>query len=110
MRGAATARVGELHMIELDGRRDIPNRRSACGVGYTRLGVEQVEDGDRRRLRHHALVHQRTHFTERTIHLDSHHQNDQQHLQTHRPVDDAVHAQRQSGRRANRNARIGDSA
>ena len=57
MRGATTARVGELHMIELDGRRDIPNRRSARGVGYTGLGVEQIEDGDRRRLRHHALVH-----------------------------------------------------
>ena len=57
MRGAATARVGELHMIELDGRRNIPNRGSACGIGYTRLGVEQIENGDRRRLRHHALVH-----------------------------------------------------
>ena len=61
MRGGASPRIGEAHMVKFNRRRDVPNWCAKGRVAQRRRLIEHTEDADRRRLSHHALMHQGTH-------------------------------------------------
>ena len=87
VRGAASAGVGERHVVELHHRRE-----RAVEVGRLRrrldlrMRVQHREDVVRRGAPHHSVVQQRAEITLRAEHLDAHHQDDEQHVEAHLPL------------------------
>ena len=85
---APAARIGEVHVLEGEGRRERGGVRSALGILDGGPGVEQAEQALRRRLPVHARVQQRAHLAHGPEDLDPHHQHDEQHLDADGAVGD----------------------
>ncbi len=108
--GAATARIGEAHVLESDARAQRADGADARFLGDDGARIQQMEDRLRRGLRHHAVVHQRAHVAERPEDFDAQHQNHDQRREAHLAVGHPEGAERQGRRRPHRDPRVGDPA
>ncbi len=96
MGGAAAARIGEMNILEGDGRqqRDArpghirPVRRDQ------RLGGEKRVDAGSGRLPDHPLMQHHAQVSKRAEYFGSSHQDDQQCLDAHQPVRHPPHTKR----------------
>ena len=111
VRRAPSTRVGERHVVELndrgDGSAEIGRRRRRVD---SRPRIEQREDVVRRGTAHHAVVQERPEVPLRPEHLDAHHQNDEQDLETHLSLGHAPGPESEHGGRAHGDAYVGDPA
>ena len=110
VRSASSARIGKTHPIKRHGGRKFLNRYWRFWLVDHRLGIHQLENRLRGRLRQHAVVHKRAHVTKRPIHLDPEHQHHQQHTKTHLAINHPKGPKGKRDRDAERNPGIGDAA
>ena len=91
VRLAPPTRIGEAHMIEADGGREIFRRLPGVVARRNRWRRFQHRKYPRRRRQaDHALMQQRAHVPLGSIHFDTHHEDDEQHFQTHLSRADSV--------------------
>ena len=110
MGGAPPAGIGKAHAFKRDrGLKRIDSKRRR-GLADHRLGIHQLEDRLRGRLRQHAVVHERAHVAQRPVDLDPEHQHHQQHAKTHLTVSDPKGAEGKRHRDPKRDPGIGDAA
>ena len=106
---AAPARIGEMHVVETDGRRE-RRRGPRAALRHRRLRLQQRVDAERRRLPDHAVMQHGTEIAQRAENLGARHQHDEQRLQGHHAVGDTVGAERNRRRGADADADIDDAA
>ncbi len=83
VRSASSARIGKTHALKRHGGRKFLNRYRRFWLVDHRLGIHQLEDRLRGRLRQHTVMHQRTHIAQWPIDLDPEHQHHEQHTKAH---------------------------
>ena len=112
MGGAAPAGIGEMDVLEGDGREERPADRRLAGrlLGNQGFGGEQRIDAGGGRLPDHPLMQYRAQVAQRPEHLGAGHQHDQQRLDAHQAVRDPPDRERQGRGGADRDAAIGDAA
>ena len=111
VRGAAPARVGERHVVELHQRRERAVELDRRGRRlHLRARVQHREDVVRRGPAHHPVVQQRTEVALRAEHLDAHHQDDEQHVEAHLALGHPPGPEREHRGASHRDAGVGEAA
>ena len=110
MGGSLAAGISEAHVLEGHCRRHLDGRCSVLFLRHDCRRIEQMENRLRRGLRHHAVMHERAHITERFIYFHTKHQDHNQGGQIHAPIRDPERTERQCGRGTDRNPRICNTA
>jgi hypothetical protein len=109
--GTAASGVGEGHAFESHGggeRGRVEQR--ALGVSDQGLGLEDLDDAARSGDAQHPLVEDDAQLAERSEHLDTQHQDDEERAQAHLSRLDPPGAETQRHRRAHRHASVRDAA
>ena len=110
VRGAASAGVGERHVVELHHRREraveLDRRRRRL---HLRVRVQHREDVVRGGAAHHAVVQQRAEIALGAEHLDAHHQDDEQHVEAHLAVHHPPGPEREHRGAPHRDAGVGEA-